>query len=285
MAYICFLLNMTSYGQDQTPTNNGNLQKNQTEGRQKNVSIAVDVPQDSAPTILPLVGATTKKITSNETNSRSDKSTADWWLVYFTAALVIVVFFQFIWMLRQEKWMRKTVDLTRQNMISTQRAFVFLKDIDFEPIRAPDDYRKYAWKLSPRWGNSGETPTKNLFISVNCGVFDGELPENFPFPYSAQKNVPMLIGPKTDILSEAIELIVKDDRIYYYILNPFSIYRVYMWGEAIYSDIFDGTMQHYTQFCVEMLFTEQQGSGKPLLKSFTYYKKYNCADDDCYMKS
>ena len=96
----------------------------------------------------------------------------------------------------------------------------------------------------------------------------------------------MMIGPKTNIVIQAIEfpetaIDILDDIAKIYLRD---IYKVYMWGEAKYIDIFDGTPQHTTRFCVELFFTgETEYIGHIAMRkeptmSFNYYKKYNYAD-------
>jgi hypothetical protein len=125
-----------------------------------------------------------------------------------------------------------------------------------------------------------------LTISVSCDVFNHELPDDFEFTYDEMKDISMMIGPKANIVIQAIEfpetyIDTLDDIAKIYLRD---IYKVYMWGEAKYFDIFNGTSQHSTRFCVELFFTEEiefisniKIRKEPII-SFNYYKKHNYAD-------
>jgi hypothetical protein len=155
-------------------------------------------------------------------------------------------------------------------MILSQRAFVFLKSIDVYPIRKP---RIVEWRLMPRWENSGQTPTKYLSISVNCSGFDHELPEDFDFPYTVQKDMPMYIGPQSAITGKPFYIRVSD-------INNIRTGHThfYIWGMAKYNDIFDKASHRCTKFCLEIHADIYPEESPPW---FVYYKKHNCADEDC----
>jgi len=55
----------------------------------------------------------TKEESDQEAKDHQEKSSADWWLVRFNGLLVLVVFLQWIWMVRQEKWMRRNVEIAK----------------------------------------------------------------------------------------------------------------------------------------------------------------------------
>lgn len=181
--------------------------------------------------------------------------------------------------------------VTWRAMVSTQRSFVFLKDIEFNEIRTRGDYKVTKWKLLPRWENSGDTQTKKLTISIGCIILYEELPDDFNFPYiscneiphiNAISTIPIMIGPKANILTEYIEVPETDMEVLDHFTQPdmHNFHKIYVWGEAKYKDIFWFTKQHTTQFCIELFFTEQISSGirrEPIM-SFNYYKKYNYAD-------
>jgi hypothetical protein len=181
---------------------------------------------------------------------------------------------------------RKSVQVAENTLVFTQRAFVFLNGIDFIPMNDPSDYKIIRWKFVPRWENSGYTPTRNLNINVGCKVIDGELPDIFSFaytneqlsdgigyPYASYNNISMMIGPKSVIFSESLDILTSND--YISAIVGGNLY-LYIWGEARYNDIFSGTPDHLTRFCLKLFFIKQVGEG--LCMSFTYYRDYNYAD-------
>lgn len=112
---LCYLFSINSYGQVPTPTKTSNEPEYQTNSSQQNPAVIGTVPSQPVPAVPLFIAPDTKIKTTNETQNKNDKTTADWWLVYFTAALVAVVFMQFIWMVRQEKWMRRNVEISQKS--------------------------------------------------------------------------------------------------------------------------------------------------------------------------
>jgi hypothetical protein len=174
--------------------------------------------------------------------------------------------------------------VARDTLTSTRRAFISLKSITAEQAmiyRGLDGHQEAQhWMFSPCWVNMGDTPTKNLSISINWKVFDYEIPKAFDFPYdnksNATTNIPMAIGPKCEVICGAFAL------HYLRILDPIMGLQnsnLYIWGEAIYDDIFDNP--HCTRFCVKMIFLTQQIVGGHNNPTFIFYDRYNCYDDDC----
>ncbi len=189
---------------------------------------------------------------------------------------------------------KESAQVAKDTLTSTQRAFVFLKNIEVKQTRDLSDYSKYIWWIFPRWQNSGNTPTENLTISVGAQIRSDELPDDFPYTYvnehvsyvrglpyvSPQKDIPLMIGPKTEIVSEPLTFSAIPRVISFF---GEGHVHIYVWGQAEYNDVFVGTPKHRTRFCVKLLFTRQKGETEdqsPLM-AFTYYGKYNCADEDC----
>ena len=176
--------------------------------------------------------------------------------------------------------------VTRKAMISTQRAFVFLKDIEFKEISDRINPTTAHWQFFPHWENSGGTPTKNLTISVGCDKFtfdpNHKIHDDIELIYKTYKDIPLMIGPKAVVVSQPIELPETNVGALDFITKTYlrDTYKVYMWGEAKYHDIFWGTKQHVTRFCVELFFIEQPHGMIRIapMMSFNYYKKYNYAD-------
>jgi hypothetical protein len=180
---------------------------------------------------------------------------------------------------------KDSAQVARDTLTSTQRAFVFLKHITVEPAminRGLNGYKEMQhWMFSPSWVNMGDTPTKNLIISINWKVFEYNIPLDFDFPYdnrpNATTNIPMAIGPKGEVIAGAFAL------HYIRIIEPLlgsQINNLYIWGEAIYDDVFNNP--HITRFCVKMLFLGQQLIGKHNIPTFIFYDRYNCADEECH---
>ncbi len=153
------------------------------------------------------------------------KDNSLWWfnffLVIFTCCLVIVGGSQCYIIFNTLKETKKTANaakesaqVARDSLISTRRAFVFLKHITAEPAMIArglgGNQEAQHWFFSPCWVNMGDTPTKNLTISIHHKVFDYEIPRDFDFPYdnrpNGTTNIPMAIGPKAEAIVGAFGL-------------------------------------------------------------------------------
>ncbi len=187
-----------------------------------------------------------------------------------------------------------SVKIAKKSLNTTRRAYVFLKDIEIRETQGRGSISaiqgQMRWQLFPRWQNSGDTPTRNLTISVGCKVSDRFLPHNFPFPYTnkelkglsgdccysydTKRNIPIVIGPKAAIISVPLIISETHDDIARIMSDYLSIY---VWGEAKYLDVFDATLTHCTRFFVKLSFPEKFIE-QPLL---IYYERYTCADEDC----
>jgi hypothetical protein len=143
LIFLCFLSSLNLYGQAPTPTKHSNKPQNQTTSRQTQAEIISESTQSPTP-MIPLSVAPNAQIEpSDKTKKENNKSSADWWLVYFTAALVAVVFLQFIWMIRQEKWMRRNVKIANEAadaakksadaLPAIERAYLFVKIKMYNP--------------------------------------------------------------------------------------------------------------------------------------------------------
>jgi hypothetical protein len=183
-------------------------------------------------------------------------------------ALTFVGYFQW-------NWMKKGISDT----VAFNRAFVFLKSINYTS-HVDNSINKVFWALSPIWENNGNTPTKNLRLNSNFFYSDSPLQANFLFPPKGE-SIPTMLGPHA---------IVGGDKIY--ILGDALVEVqngskfLYIWGSAIYQDVFAGTAQHITKFCFEIKNitgdpTQPYSVQNPLGIDFSHYKKNNCRDEEC----
>lgn len=271
-------------------------------------------PSESFVTTQQLVDAISRAIEASAEKAKTSQNSPppidslwwfQFWLVVFTAVLAGVGVFQAIIFFSTLKATtiaanaaNESAQVAKDTLTSTQRAFVFLKDIELREIRGQGkktlpDYKQTTWQLSPRWANSGDTCTRNLTISVGCYISSEGIPDSFNYPYinkelshdrglpyvSPQKDIPMMIGPKAEILSEPLILPTLIE-VTSFIAEGHV--HLYIFGEAKYNDIFDGTPEHCTRFCVKLFFTKQfsQAGERTPLMSFSYYGNYNCADED-----
>jgi hypothetical protein len=160
------------------------------------------------------------------------------------AALVVAIFTVFLWAATHRQAL-----LTKEALISNNRAFVFVPTFGqfWEHDPATDHYN---WRLRPTLRNSGETPTKNLTMFVECEIRNTPLPAGYSFTADARNIARAIIPPKFDISGGAAPrnpgaAITPQDIIDAQNSRKF----IYLWGVIRYSDVFPGTRPHITKYC------------------------------------
>lgn len=123
-------------------------------------------------------------------------------LAYYTKVLAWVAGFQFLALIGQViflrlafKESRRAGDIARDAMVAGERAFVFATGITPFWERG-EQTSAYNWRFRPVWQNSGDTPTRNMTMHVECVLRDTVLPIGFDFNYPTVTVGTALIPPK-----------------------------------------------------------------------------------------
>jgi hypothetical protein len=171
---------------------------------------------------------------------------------------------------------RKSNDISRANLVSVQRAFVSMKQIE---VRRVTVNGVFEWRISARWENSGATPTKGLRLHVNFLTQPTPLPKGYNFPdIGEHRDIPFVLGPHAVTVS--VPLPVPTAAL---IEFQQGTRHLYFWGRAVYRDVFRDTPQHVTKFCSELtgIFGDLQGPTELIVFQFAAHDEHNCADEDC----
>jgi len=175
---------------------------------------------------------------------------------------------------------RDQVEISREALIMTERAFVFCERIEHVWRAKKETEEIIEWIFFPIWKNSGNTPTKHGVECVNTwlAIDAGDLPHDFTFPdYGSAERI--MIGPGLQKNGGRLTIpIVTMHKI------REGTAHAYMWGWADYDTIFTtDTIRHRSEFCVEI-----QVTGNPTYKeggfAFRAYGTFNGFDDECYRK-
>lgn len=191
----------------------------------------------------------------------------------FTLVLVVVT-------RRQAVLTKKSVEVSREALISTERAFVFLNELTAQPMSITPRGKTIQVGLlviKPHWANNGNTPTKNMTIRLGWKdtEADTDLPDDFAYDYQTEPAV-MFLGPKAFEWSKPINIsgpiatsVIQDRR------------RFFIWGRADYWDIFPDTPPHFTKWCyrVQILNAEWPLSA-PILIQPVAFGPHNGSDED-----
>jgi hypothetical protein len=77
---------------------------------------------------------------------------------------------------------RSLIPEIRGAMIASNRAFVFVKNIEHRLIDNKTTPTITGWNFITQWENGGNTHAKNRTTHVHCGVFEQPIDFNFEFP-------------------------------------------------------------------------------------------------------
>jgi hypothetical protein len=174
---------------------------------------------------------------------------------------------------------RDQVALSREALITTERAFIYCERIHAIWTADKETELVTKWTFQPVWKNSGKTPTKRAVHKVSSwvGIDAGDIPPDFDFSNTDNAS-PTMIGPDATMHGRVLDLDVKT-------LQKIrtSEAHAYIWGWIDYNDIFAKTQRHRTEVCVEI-----QVTGNPIYKEggFAYrmHGSFNGFDEDCYCK-
>jgi hypothetical protein len=172
-------------------------------------------------------------------------------------------------------------DITREALVSVQRAYVFTGSDEIIPI-GDEDGKVISAILPVKLENSGSTPTRKTKAHINWHYYPTALPKGFRFPDMFTKdsvNAPFVIGPRGhfDLDTEPIRL---------EILEAVRLHRfhLYLWGWAKYYDVFKDTPLRLTEFCYDVSPVQgaMQPSGfKSLTVRYNQCVPHNCYDEEC----
>lgn len=163
---------------------------------------------------------------------------------------------------------KKSADVAREALIATQRAFVFVTTII--PRRGINmDGDTTHWVFEVQWKNSGNTPTKNMFVRMNLLPFDGELPDDFDFKDLGNDNVPVFIGPQSMVGSGQLSVQVADVEA---VIAGNK--KLFLWGWAEYDDTFKDTPRHRVEYCFDIRIAGEAKTDKNSIQ-MSMYRRHN----------
>jgi hypothetical protein len=249
---------------------------------------------EAAPLIVKILNApsSTPQPDAAETQ-RLKKPSPDWespeWATVYATLILAAIGAGQLWMfLRQLRYMRDGMNDAKSaaeaakesadSLIAGNRAFVFVNRWMFGSLPGSD--LKY-W-VGPEWGNSGNTPPRNLRTHVRCEFKDSALSDDFNFHYhvTEEEVFTAFLGPHANIqgarlpldgISASECLAIKGGTKFLYLM-----------GWVKYFDIFHESKEHITRFCVRVeVLGDPQLPSMGLKFGFVPHPENNCADEDC----
>jgi hypothetical protein len=186
-----------------------------------------------------------------------------------TIAIAVLTYYLAIYANGQEKILHQQIADAR----ATQRAFVYVKGWQTECHAIG---KEIICLVGPEWENSGNTPTQTMDIELSChhGPPDAPDPTLLPAPNATRAH--RLLGPKQTTAGGACKLgegDIRDARK--------GAYEFYMFARATYTDVFDRSYGHVTEYCAE--FTDY--IWEPKTRDLSLFSRpcatHNCADEQC----
>jgi hypothetical protein len=164
----------------------------------------------------------------------------------------------------------------REATFISNRAFVFLKKLEWQFRGQKSTHTIVGWKFTPQWENGGNTPTKYMTSRINYVAFPEALDPTFDCPDIGDLQVcHTMIGPhaimhaaQIDIPVEVLDKI-KDGELH-----------AYLWGWAEYNDVFPGTPRHRSEFCFEIV-VDGDVRTENCQFLFRRHGRHNGCDDEC----
>jgi hypothetical protein len=206
-------------------------------------------------------------------------------LAVATVALVWVAALQWETLEKTDHTIKETLQQNRDALVIQQRAFMTAKEIRFEPLTV-FGIKGATWLANVFWENSGNTPTKNLTIIANCVSGFEQLTDPASIPKAKQATTfrvntitKAVFGPK-QINRAGICPVTSLDVV----LGQFGAFtHLYVYGLAIYHDIFDQSSWRLTQFCFQASnFVIGGTDGEPTMTALVApCVVRNCTDEEC----
>lgn len=172
------------------------------------------------------------------------------------------------------------VALSRQAMTYNERAYVAFEGARWNS-HLGENTGQYFWRIRVTWRNAGNTPTRHLRIRVGARLSAQKIEDTEKLALADAAGFAG-IPPDGAIFNSVIDVQAADlQRV------KEGTMFLYVWGEATYRDVFDGTPLHVTRFFVQgvnVTGNPSQGwdqDDNPLHIDFAFLQRHNCADEEC----
>ena len=175
---------------------------------------------------------------------------------------------------------RDQARMSRESLVSSERAFVFVQNFHAEPVHDPgEDNTILGWNIFVEWKNSGKTTTKNCVQRGNYKEFNRPLSADFDFPnLEVSEYQWTLIGPNASIQSG--KYFIPIDKV---LKIRAGELHAYVWGWIEYNDVFQNTPRHRTEYGYKII-ASAGASGENIVIGNTPTPRHNAADKECFHK-
>jgi len=156
------------------------------------------------------------------------------WTAVFTGILTI-----FTWKLYQVS--RTTSDTSR----ASERAFLSFANFALGSRNSNPAGQWISYQVGINWTNSGSTPVTAAVIQANGNIWPTDLPDGFGFPLLPEQTR-TVFGPKASSTT-SVDVPTID-----WTQSWHGAGRLFIWGTAVYRDVFPEDPLRLTEFCDEI---------------------------------
>jgi hypothetical protein len=267
-------------------------------------------PHDKPPPPAPLEPTIEQRVMALESKSHShtDQQTSEnlasavkigeAWLIGINGLLLVATIVIACIYYHQLTAMRESNRISRDAVVSVQRAFLNANGIDGTPVQfrngvpAPKELAETGrgYRFTTIWENSGTTPAIKV---LNYFSIDQVPPDQISsFPFMVKPGIQFqwsVVGPKA---TETAGTLFEPEDFW----TPVNKgVHIYFWGWRLYRDIFPDTPTHLTEFCYEVSGVSKippSGLRQPNIEkalkenipetfAFIQCPRHNCSDKDC----
>jgi hypothetical protein len=207
-------------------------------------------------------------------------------IAFFTAVLAISTIALWSSTKRAARSAERSASIAEQALVSLERPFIFVKEIDLFTERAIGPMsasghnvpgRITTYRISAILENGGQSPAIRVIYNFNCGLIAAHNIDTFDFPDQGNDSR-AVIGPKATLhtASQSISAASVGQIVA-------GVDRWFIWGWVDYDDIFIETKRHRTEFCFEV--TARRLPNAEIVVGFSMHRRFNATDDDCLRKS
>lgn len=196
----------------------------------------------------------------------------------FTLAITVATIVNVYVANRQWNAMIDSNRINNTSFVAAQRPYMYYDGINYlKDEIAPGVYR---FSISPKIGNSGNTPTRDLTVKVNCWL--DPKAEGEPFDDFENQNIERqsgFYGPHA--ILQAIECHYTSDQAK--AIKNGKLHS-YMAADIRYKDFIDpngDAREHVTQFALEFMIANLDETGGGLIGGVAMRGRHNCADESC----
>jgi hypothetical protein len=213
---------------------------------------------------------------------RIDRS--DRWMIGLTAVIAVgglisaIIFGGQLNVMQGQLDEMKTASRIAENtLLTSQRAYVFINDID---LIYGDDATSKFWQAIPRWENAGNTATFEMTSHINYYNLPSDLPTRFSRCDFDSEHVRLILSGKDK--SNVSFMRIVPTAVSAFKSGDSKSRHMKFWGWAKYKDAID-YQNHITRFCwnIESIGGDPGDPNANLRMTHSLCSEGNCTDKEC----